>query len=54
MKALEDEWYIVIKGYKFTIFWEIFVLPYTVCPTMPTYRVYWLYSPVYTHKTGLL
>jgi len=37
---LEDEWYVVIKAYKFTIF----VLSYLVCPYYPTYRVYQLYD----------
>ena len=37
MKALEDEWYIVIKAYKFTVS-EIFAL-LLVVHTIPTYRV---------------
>ena len=34
MKTLEDEWYVVIKAYKFTVFetsFVLFVLPYIAC-----------------------
>ena len=43
MKTLEDEQYIVIKAYKFTVFeiWGDFnVLSYIVCPRYPYIRVY--------------
>jgi len=39
MKTLEDEQYVVIKAYKFTIFeiWRDFnVLTYIACPRYPT------------------
>jgi len=52
MKTLQDEWYVVIKAYKLTVF-EIlrgfFVLLYIACPRYPYIRVYRLYSPVYTY-----
>jgi len=47
MKALEDERYVVIKAYKFTVFeiWRDFnVLPYIACPRYPYIRVYRLYD----------
>ena len=43
MKTLEDEQYVVIKAYKFTVFeiWRDFnVLPYIACPRYPYIRVY--------------
>jgi len=43
MKTLEDEQYVVIKAYKFTIFeiWRDFnVLSYIACPRYPYIRVY--------------
>ena len=47
MKTLDDEWYIVIKAYKLTVF-EIlrnfFVLSYIACPRYPYIRVYQLYG----------
>jgi len=47
MKTLEDEQYVVIKAYKFTIFeiWRDFnVLSYIACPRYPYIRVYRLYD----------
>ena len=47
MKTLEDEQYVVIKAYKFTVFeiWrEINVLSYIACPRYPYIRVYRLYD----------
>ena len=47
MKTLEDEQYIVIKAYKFTVceIWRDFnVLSYIVCPRYPYIRVYRLYD----------
>ena len=47
MKTLEDEQYVVIKAYKFTVFeiWRDFnVLPYIACPRYPYIRVYQLYD----------
>ena len=47
MKTLEDEQYIVIKAYKFTVFeiWRDFnVLSYIACPRYPYIRVYRLYD----------
>ena len=38
MKSLKDEWYIVIKAYKFTdfeILRDFFVLSYILCPNYP-------------------
>ena len=32
MKALEGEWYVVIKAYEFTVFERLFVLLYIACP----------------------
>ena len=43
MKALGDEWYVVIKLYKLTVFdilRNFFVLPYIACPRYPYIRVY--------------
>jgi len=61
MKALEDERYVVIKAYKFTVFeiWRDFnVLPYIACPRYPYIRVYRLYDkwewlPHYSIRTPL-
>ena len=50
MKTLEDEQYVVIKAYKFTVFeiWRDFnVLSYTACPRYPYIRVYRLYDYVW-------
>jgi len=47
MKALGDEWYVVIKLYKLTVFdilRDFFVLPYIACPRSPYIRVYRLYD----------
>jgi len=47
MKTLEDEQYVVIKAYKFTVFeiWRDFnVLSYIACPRYPYIRVYRLYD----------
>jgi len=47
MKTLEDEQYLVIKAYKFTIFeiWRDFnVLSFIACPRYPYIRVYRLYD----------
>jgi len=47
MKTLEDEQYVVIKAYKFTVFeiWRDFnVLPYIAGPRYPYIRVYRLYD----------
>jgi len=49
MKTLEDEQYVVIKAYKFTVFeiWRDFnVLSYIVCPRYPYIRVYRLYDNI--------
>ena len=47
-EALENEWYIVIKAYKFTVFDILrdFFLHYYILRvhTIPTYRVYQLYN----------
>ena len=43
MKTLEDEWYIVVKAYKFTIF-EI-LISYIACPPL-NHRPVTLLSPV--------
>ena len=45
--TLEDEWYIVIKAYKLTVFEilrDFFVLSYIACPRYPYMRVYRLYD----------
>ena len=50
MKTLEDEQYVVIKAYMFTIFefWRDFnVLSYIACPCYPYIRVYRLYDNTY-------
>jgi len=50
IKTLEDEWYVVIKAYKLTVFEilrDFFVLSYIVCPRYPYIRVYQLYDRVY-------
>ena len=47
IKTLEDEQYVVIKAYKFTVFeiWRDFnVLSYIACPRYPYIRVYRLYD----------
>jgi len=47
MKTLEDEQYVVIKAYTFTVFeiWRDFnVLSYIVRPRYPYIRVYRLYE----------
>ena len=47
MKTLEDEQYVVIKAFKFTVFeiWRDFnVLSYIACPRYPYIRVYRLYD----------
>ena len=47
MKTLKDEEYVVIKGYKFTVFeiWRDFnVLSYIARPRYPYIRVYRLYD----------
>ena len=55
MKTLEDEQYVVIKAYKFTVFeiWRDFnVLSYIACLRYPYIRVYRLYDrkeDEYTH-----
>ena len=49
MKTLDDEWYVVIKAYKLTVFeiWRDFnLLSYIPCPRYPYIRVYWLYDTV--------
>jgi len=49
MKTLEDEQYVVIKAYKFTVFeiWRDFnVLSYIACPRYPYIRVYRLYDRI--------
>ena len=43
MKTLGDEWYVVIKAYKLTVFdilRDFLVLPYIACPRYPYIRVY--------------
>jgi len=43
MKTLGDEWYVVIKAYKLTVFdilRDFFVLPYIAYPRYPYIRVY--------------
>ena len=43
MKTLDNEWYVVIKAYKLTVFeiWRDFnVLSYIPCPRYPYIRVY--------------
>ena len=61
MKTLEDEQYIVIIAYKFTVFeiWRDFnVLSYIACPRYPYIRVYRLYDikgiiqVCYVHNLG--
>jgi len=52
--TLEDEWYVVIKAYKLTVFEilrDFFVLSYIACPRYPYIRVYRLYdnSSIYVH-----
>ena len=47
LKTLEDEQYVVIKAYKFTVFeiWRDFnVLSYIACPRYPYITVYRLYD----------
>ena len=47
IKKLEDEWYVVIKAYKLTVFEilrDVFVLSYIACPRYPCIRVYRLYD----------
>ena len=47
IKTLEDEWYVVIKAYKLTVFEilrDFFVLSYIACPRYPYIRVYRLYD----------
>jgi len=50
MKTLDDEWYVVKKAYKLTVF-EIlrnfFVLSNIACPRYPYIRVYRLYDNYY-------
>ena len=50
MKTLDDEWYVVIKAYKLTVF-EIlrnfFVL---ACPRYPYIRVYRLYDGAHAYQ----
>ena len=50
MKTLDDEWYVVIKAYKLTVF-EIlrnfFVLSYIARPRYPYIRVYRLYDDLF-------
>ena len=49
IKTLEDEQYVVIKAYKFTVFeiWRDFnVFSYIVYPRYPYIRVYRLYDNV--------
>ena len=51
IKTLEDEWYVVIKAYKLTVFdilRDFFVLSYIACPRYPYIRVYRLYDSKYT------
>ena len=46
-ETLEDEQYVVIKAYKFTVFeiWrDLNVLSYIACPRYPYIRVYRLYD----------
>jgi len=53
MKTLEDEQYVVIKAYKFTVFeiWRDFnVLSYIACPRYPYIRVYRLYDTFLERK----
>ena len=47
MKTLDNEWYVVIKAYKLTVFdisRNFFVLSYIACPRYPYIRVYRLYD----------
>jgi len=47
MKTLDDEWYVVIKAYKLTVFdisRNFFVLSYIACPRYPYIRVYRLHD----------
>ena len=47
IKTLGDEWYVVMKAYKLTVFdilRDFFVLPYIACPRYPYIRVYRLYD----------
>jgi len=52
MKTLGDEWYVVIKAYKLTVFdilRDFFVLPYIACPRYPYIKVYRLYDYTYNY-----
>jgi len=52
METLEDEQYVVIKAYKFTVFeiWRDFnVLSYIACPRYPYIRVYQLHDTKQMH-----
>ena len=47
MKTLDNEWYVVIKAYKLTVFdisRNFFVLSYIACPRYLYIRVYRLYD----------
>ena len=47
VKTLRDEWYVVIKAYKLTVFdilRDFLVLPYIACPRYPYIRVYRLHD----------
>ena len=47
IKTLGDEWYVVMKAYKLTVFdilRDFFVLPYIACPRYPYIIVYRLYD----------
>jgi len=55
MKTLEDEQYVVIKAYKFTVFeiWRDFnVLSYIACPRYPYIRVYRLYDYTFNDEVN--
>jgi len=56
IRTLEDEWYVVIKAYKLTVFEilrDFFVLSYIACLCYPYIRVYRLYDITFLVKSGL-
>ena len=44
MIKCDDEWHVVIKAYKLTVFEIFFALSYIACPCSPYIRVYRLYD----------
>jgi len=57
IKTLDDEWYVVIKAYKLTVF-EILrdfnVLSYIACPRYPYIIVYRLYDNSLARAVGTM